>query len=186
MFTDIWDYLVFRFFLCSSRLIFSAFAKSMYFFLCSRVIWVHNFPAARAITVTCSLGFLLRNRRKKMMNGLVARHFIISFPLERCSELVTTFLFLPERSSTLPKGKHTKVRFHVSLILSWTRGSQNESQIVLPVATFSFPFFSCFRWLHGSSVSHSISNSCYVLLENSCHMLHHCVTYLTIFCKNFF
>lgn len=99
-------YLGLRFLLLLSRLFFSAFAKSMYFFLCSGVIRVHNFPAARAITVTCSFGFLLRNRKKKMMKGLVVRYLINSFPLTCDSgPAFATFLVLPGRSSTLPKIK---------------------------------------------------------------------------------
>ena len=61
-----------RFFFFSPRLFFSAFARSIYFCLSSEDILDHNFPATLAMTVTCSLGCLLRSRRKNMMKGLVA------------------------------------------------------------------------------------------------------------------
>lgn len=58
--------------LYSCRRFFSAFARSTYFFFCPADMRPHNLPAARATTVTGCFGFLQRNLRKKMMNGLVA------------------------------------------------------------------------------------------------------------------
>ena len=61
-----------------------------------------------------------------MIKGLVARHFIISFPLVRDSEPFTNFLVFPGRSPTLPKGKTYKVRFYVlSFIIEQTHVRKN-------------------------------------------------------------
>lgn len=61
-----------------------------------------------------------------MIKGLVARHFIISFPLVRDSEPFTNFLVFRGRSPTLPKGKTYKVRFYVlSFIIEQTHVGKN-------------------------------------------------------------
>lgn len=103
----------FLFRLLSWRRFFSVLARSTYFFLCSGVIRAHSLPAARAITVTCSFGFLLRNRRKKMMKGFVAR------TLCQSRELWPTVLPFPFAGrlsflvSALRERRNCKVRFCV-------------------------------------------------------------------------
>lgn len=111
----------------SCRRFFSALARSMYFFLWSGVIRVQSLPAIRAITVTCSFGFLLRNRRKKMMNGFVARDWISSC-LSKSREFGPTGLLfpctdrLPFPVSALRERQNCKVRFcvfHWSCVSRW-------------------------------------------------------------------
>lgn len=105
---------LFRF--LSWRRFFSSLARSTYFFLCSGVIRDHNFPAARAITVTCSFGFLPRSRRKKMIKGFVARGRTSCLSLWPC-ELWPAALPLPFAGclplpvSALRERRNCKVRF---------------------------------------------------------------------------
>jgi len=111
---------LFRF--LSWRRFFSSLARSTYFFLCSGVILDHNLPAARAITVTCSFGFLLRSRRKKMMKGFVARgRTCLSFWFCELWLVVLLLPFmgcLPFPVSALRERRNCKVRFCVS---HWSR-----------------------------------------------------------------
>lgn len=112
---------LFRF--LSWRRFFSSLARSTYFFLSSGVIRDHSFPAARAITVTCSFGFLLRSRRKKMMKGFVARGRALCLSLWLC-ELWPVALSLPLAGclpfpvSALRERRNCKVRFCVP---HWSR-----------------------------------------------------------------
>lgn len=107
------DRFLFRF--LSWRRFFSSLARSTYFFLCSGVIRDHNLPAARAITVTCSFGFLLRSRRKKMMKGFVVRGRTLC--LSRVLWLAALPLpfagCLPFPGSALRERRNCKVRFCV-------------------------------------------------------------------------
>lgn len=109
---------LFRF--LSWRRFFSSLARSTYFFLCSGVIRDHNLPAARAITVTCSFGFLLRSRRKKMMKGFVAwgRTLCLSRELWLAALPLPFAGCLSFPVSALRERRNCKVRF---CVLHWSR-----------------------------------------------------------------